>query len=1426
LFFRSGAAPSGYGSFSDTGAQGFYIDDVSYKDWNSGAPGTTLASYAATFEPAVTPPTTVYVNATWAGLAVGVDPDGTGSADGIGYNAFATIQDGLNAVASGGTVYVAAGTYAENVLVNKPVTLLGANFDVNPVTGTRGPETVVEPGLNSSYDTDSVFLVEASNVTIEGFTIQGSNPDRSGGFNLDSATTVYAAAGVSSSANVNISGLTVQNNIIRDFTQVGVSGDTSDGTVSTGNFITDNVIKDVPNNGDGGFFGKGVLISHNFYAKITGNTISNVRTGIQTDNNYLSAGSFAPSISNNIVSASVKGIYYNLQYESASAFTIADNTITQADGSVSPAYNVGLLIQSIESSVQSSITGNDVSGFLYGVELAGNNTTNTVTVHGGQLNGNTYGVWATNNDYFYPADFNTAAALDGVTITNSTEAGIWVDSTSPNSDNAFNTTSTVSLAISGGTAVIGGPVGLKMSGGLTAITGHTLNDTSFSGQSGSYITLADGAELGHTIDATGASFDGQTGATATLAQNFAIEDRITHALDDATLGFVRVKAGNVFVTPSSGSIQRGVNVASSGDTVNVHAGTYAENVNVDKSVTLLGAKAGVNGNHASRGSGESVLTALDSNTRLDLSILHITASNVTVDGFTIDGHNAARSSNTVPLNGLDSGAVRGISNLDNSRNLVNVQNVQVENNVIQNLAVFGIYLDSDTGGLSTGNAITDNKIDNLPAGDPFYGAGILLADNFYASVTGNVLTRTFDGIVINHYGDSTTGSPTMLVSDNQVESSDSGIYLLDAYAGTGQVSITGNTMTTVSGSTTNRGLVLEGIAPNAVVTVSDNSVSGANVGVFLWSNPGGVMVSGGTLSHNDIGVLASNYDARTGIAADVASQATISGVTISANRVGVFVEDSPSASGHAPVSLDIGSGVSISGGTTRLVVSGATASALDASTQGNWQGVYGRDGYNVIGGPASYPSYAQVKASGEKDYVWRSSTSDQRALQVPGGGREAATWYSGTSYTVDVNLTDGQTHQLALYLLDWDHGGLSERIDVSDAASGAALGSWTVSSFSGGEYLVFNVSGDMTIRITRLAGADCDLSGLFFDTLGGGSPPSGSATFVEQDTTTHGNWIGVYGRDGYNVIGGPASDPAYAKVAASGKTDYVWRSSTTDPRALEVPGGGREAATWYSPTSYTVDVNLTDGQTHRLALYFLDWDKGGLSEQIDVLDAASGASLGRWTVSSFADGQYLVLNVSGHVTIKITRLAGADCDLSGLFFDTLGDSTPPASVTLVKQDTKTQGTWQGVYGADGYNMAGGTVKDPAYAKVTPSGETDYVWRSSTTDPRALQVPGGGREAATWYSRTSYDVDVNLTDGQTHGLALYFLDWDKGGLSERIDVLDAKSGVSLGNWTVSSFGGGEYLVLNVSGHVTIKITRLAGADCDLSGLFFDPQWVTP
>ena len=167
--------------------------------------------------------------------------------------------------------------------------------------------------------------------------------------------------------------------------------------------------------------------------------------------------------------------------------------------------------------------------------------------------------------------------------------------------------------------------------------------------------------------------------------------------------------------------------------------------------------------------------------------------------------------------------------------------------------------------------------------------------------------------------------------------------------------------------------------------------------------------------------------------------------------------------------------------------------------------------------------------------------------------------------------------------------------------------------------------------------------------------------------------------------------------------------------------------------------------------------------------------------------------------------------------------TPTSTATLLKEDTTTQGNWIGAYGSQGYDIIENAVSLPSYATVTPSGQSSSTgWHSSTTDPRALQTPSGSsRIAACSYSATSFTVDVNLTDGQTHDLALYFLDWDQEGRSERVQLTNAATGTVLDTETVSSFESGVYLQWAVSGNVLITFTRLAGKNAVLSGLFLDP-----
>ncbi|MGI9102793.1 MAG: carboxypeptidase regulatory-like domain-containing protein [Terriglobales bacterium] len=320
----------------------------------------------------------------------------------------------------------------------------------------------------------------------------------------------------------------------------------------------------------------------------------------------------------------------------------------------------------------------------------------------------------------------------------------------------------------------------------------------------------------------------------------------------------------------------------------------------------------------------------------------------------------------------------------------------------------------------------------------------------------------------------------------------------------------------------------------------------------------------------------------------------------------------------------------------------------DTTTQGNWQANYGADGFNVLGDTALYPSYATVTPSGQGSYTWASSTTDVRALQkVSASDRIAACWFSGGTFSLDVNLTDGLPHQVAIYLLDWDSTVRNETVTVQDVASGALLDTRTVSGFSNGVYLVWNITGHVKISLTNNAASNAVLSGLFF-----GGARSQASIFVKTDTTTQGNWKGVYGLDGYNVIADTISYPSYTTVNPSGQSSYTWASSTTDVRALQKASvNDRIAACWFSGTSFVIDINLTDGLTHPLELYFLDWDQNNRIETITVKNAVTGAVLDTRTISSFSSGIYLQWNVTGHVTITVTNSAsGGNAVVSGIFF--------------------------------------------------------------------------------------------------------------------------------------------------------------------------------
>jgi hypothetical protein len=172
---------------------------------------------------------------------------------------------------------------------------------------------------------------------------------------------------------------------------------------------------------------------------------------------------------------------------------------------------------------------------------------------------------------------------------------------------------------------------------------------------------------------------------------------------------------------------------------------------------------------------------------------------------------------------------------------------------------------------------------------------------------------------------------------------------------------------------------------------------------------------------------------------------------------------------------------------------------------------------------------------------------------------------------------------------------------------------------------------------------------------------SSSATLVKTDTTTQGSWNGAYGSQGYSVFGGSTALPSYAQLTASGQTALTWAASTPDVRAPFTAAGSstRVAASDYSNSSFSFDLNLTDGQAHQVALYMMDWDTLNTRAQtVAVTDAATGRLLDARVVTNFYTGDYLIWNLKGHVKITLTNTGTPNAMAQGIFFD-------PAGTTLV-----------------------------------------------------------------------------------------------------------------------------------------------------------------
>ncbi|MBL7772756.1 MAG: right-handed parallel beta-helix repeat-containing protein, partial [Chitinophagaceae bacterium] len=724
---------------------------------------------------------------------------------------------------NGHTITVDAGLYAENIIVTKELSIFGPNEAIDACSGSRVAEAVLttavsDIGGSGAY---SIIDVQASNVSIKGFTIDGDNTSITSGFTSTTAADIDIATGIT--RYVPGDNIVISNNIIKNVSYFAVElYDYPVATPSSGNVVSNNKILDLGTYDAGSgidYWGGGIILYNNQYAQVENNCMTNVRLGIQTGNFSLAnpGASAYQSISNNSIESRRVGIFHNLHYSSASAMTISNNTFTTLDNSNEGGWR-GMLLGSL--AVGSTITNNTINGtgstrpVVEGINVW--SCTTAPTISGGTISNVNLGINVNNFEGYNSDADNTSATISGVTISNASTAGIQVNDNNSNSNGA-----TVHATIQGNTIINNTTTGLLLNGGSASASFSGSNAASFNGQSVYIDQTNNGTDAPSTnIDATQVSFDGLTGATATLTQNYGIENKINHKVDVSGLGFVRVKASEAFVTTASGSIQRGVDAASASDIVNVDAGNFAENVTVNKALT-------VRGNNADVACGSRVAESVI-NPASGTPVL-ITASDVNVNGFEISGANSTY----------------GVSSTGTSNVSLTFNNIHNIGNSVTGTNIYGVIY---TGGSSAASNITisDNCISDIAGtgltGFSAGGIGILQSVSTGVLTGVNIERNLINNVIVNN-GQWPTGKIAYGITLNI---GGNGSYM----SNTGKVvnaSIKFNELTNLSGHIAT-GIGLEGNTENAAV--ENNSIASLSGTKVAAQSGGGYDLSGLKFENN------------------------------------------------------------------------------------------------------------------------------------------------------------------------------------------------------------------------------------------------------------------------------------------------------------------------------------------------------------------------------------------------------------------------------------------------------------------------------------------------------------------------------------------------------------------------------------------------
>lgn len=681
---------------------------------------------------------------------------------------YCKIQDAIDATQTLNTheIQVSSGTYDEQVLVNKELI----------IKGVGSPKPIINfTGTVSGKPT--LFDVSVDNVTIQWLNFK---------VDLSKLRSAIIASGAG------IDNIFIKNNYIEPYgTPAGSYGDrnavsinysgTTNYRVATGG--VNNVVyteNEVTYEASGGF--RAALALDEGNATITNNNATTINHDV-----LVRFSSGAVTVTGNDCRGG--GMEFSDFNAGTEALTISGNYFISPGA---PGTAV-LRLKNNYYSRTTTVSGNTFIGHEWGVSLE---NYNTVT-----LDGNSF-TPATGSTTFHHITFNTKS----ISSNSSTISQVTIGATlTKNTFNTFN-----GWVTPGGTALSFHNHDNDNASFGTFTIGTSGNENTFNEGIGTYVYLDN--QIGSTnvstfpvypntgswptnmapwavaLNATNNLFAAsppKLPSTMTLAELFSLEDKIQHAIDDGALGFVTVKDLNTYVTVNSfvapatttPSIQRGVDAASNGWTVHVKAGTYAEQITINKQISLLGPYANLPGYDVGRLPLEEAVIQVPAGATNNTPLIYIPAN---VHNVTIAGLDLRCQDITIP----------NTYYLIGTWEQVPVNNLTIRNNRFYSSEI-PIYMLAGFGANGgTGLLIEGNYIDCGPNVNNSYNRGMYIGGTS-GTIQDNVVLNTNIGIQYMPYDNAAPG----MIRRNTVSAGLIGLYNNYQTLGAAQVTWSQNEVT-------------------------------------------------------------------------------------------------------------------------------------------------------------------------------------------------------------------------------------------------------------------------------------------------------------------------------------------------------------------------------------------------------------------------------------------------------------------------------------------------------------------------------------------------------------------------------------------------------------------------------------------------------